>query len=178
VEANTKRRTRQRATAAAVARFALYGQPKETDVSDEELVAGFEAATLGDGQFPHAAHVRVGWWYLCHHPLPEALMRFSDGLRRFAAAKGVPGRYHETITVAYMLLMAERLHGCRELSWAAFADHNADLLAWPPSILTRYYTDETLASERARCGFVMPDRVKGSAEGASELNGARAAASR
>jgi hypothetical protein len=38
-----------------------------------------------------------------------------------------------------------------------FADANADLLRWKPSVLDRYYSPETLASDRARRTFLMPD---------------------
>ena len=41
----------------------------------------------------------------------------------------------------------------------AFAARHPDLLSWKPSILDRYYRDETLWSERARQTFVMPDRL-------------------
>src|SRR5215471_2418765 len=59
-------------------------------MTDEALVRGFEAATLDE--FPHAAHVRVAWWYLTHEPLLVAIGRFKAALRRFAAAKGKPER--------------------------------------------------------------------------------------
>ena len=36
---------------------------------------------------------------------------------------------------------------------------NRDLLTWKPSILERYYTSDTLFSDRARRSFVLPDRV-------------------
>lgn len=127
-------------------------------MSDEELVRGFETCTLPGDQFTHAAHVRVAWHYLRRHDFAGALARFSRALRRYAAVRGAEGKYHETITIAYMLLIAERLDGCRELSWDAFAARHPDLLARQPSVLARYYTDETLQSERARRTFVMPDR--------------------
>jgi hypothetical protein len=71
----------------------------------------------------------------------------------------VPGLYHETITVAYLLLINERLSGNRDLDWETFAARNRDLLAWKPSLLDRLYAPETLASDRARDVFLMPDRV-------------------
>ena len=130
----------------------------DVPMTDDELLEAFEASTLPAEQFPHAAHVRVAWCYASRHCLPEALARFSGGLRRFATATGAPGRYHETITVAYMLLIAERLDDARDESWERFSGRNPDLLAWRPSILSRYYRDETLQSARARRVFVMPDR--------------------
>ena len=128
-------------------------------MEDEALLQGFETGTLPAAGFHHADHVRVAWIYLCRYPLPEALARFIASLRRFAAGHGVPGLYHETITVAFVLIIADRLGEATTLSWTDFATKNPDLLAWKPSVLAKYYSDETLASERARRSFVMPDRI-------------------
>ena len=128
-------------------------------MTDDELVQAFEAATLAGDAFPHEAHVRVAWYYLSRYPILTALTRFRTALQRFAAAQGQPGRYHETITVAYMLIVADRLADSRDLAWPAFAERHADLLVRKPSALARFYSDERLASDRAREVFVMPDRV-------------------
>ena len=128
-------------------------------MTDEELVRSFEAGTEPPGGFHHAEHVRVAWWYLRREPLERALARFKDRLKHFAAAQNAPGLYHETITVAFVLLVNERLDGeGPEGSWEEFAARNADLFAWKPSILDRYYEAATLASDRARRTFVWPDR--------------------
>ena len=128
-------------------------------MSDEDLVRAVESTELPAGQFTHASHVRVAWWYLRRAPLPEALGRFSASLRRYAESLGAADKYHETITVAYMLLIAERLDGAAHLTWPEFAERNPDLLARTPSILSTYYTDALLFSERAKRTFVMPDKV-------------------
>lgn len=124
-------------------------------VQDDEFIRAFEHATLPAGEFNHAAHVRAGWWYLRHHPIGVAIDRFSQALRLFAAAQGATTKYHETMTVAWMLLLAERLHRSGNLDWPAFAAAHPELFA-RPSLLLRYYSAETLASEEARAGFVMP----------------------
>jgi hypothetical protein len=126
-------------------------------MTDDELIGAFESAALPADEFPHAAHVRVAWCYLNRVPLLLALARFRSALQRFAAAQGKPDRYHETITIAYMLLIAERLGHARGASWEQFASANPDLLTWNPSILSRFYTDEVLSSERARGVFVLPN---------------------
>lgn len=144
-------------------------------MTDEELIAAFEMTELPAERFSHDAHVRVAWWYLQHSPLPEAIARFSAALKRFADAKNAHGKYHETITVAYMLVIAERLDGARELSWTEFAAANPDLLARHPSVLAAYYSDALLSSDRARRAFVMPDQVKGGSPprlGGSQVRGA------
>jgi hypothetical protein len=134
-------------------------------MTDDELIAAFESTELPADQFSHGAHVRVAWWYLRTSPLPEALTRFSQALKRFAASKGAPGKYHETITVAYMLLIAERLDRAGQLTWPEFAAANPDLLTRHPSVLATYYSEAILASDRARQVFVMPDRLGASLTG-------------
>jgi hypothetical protein len=128
-------------------------------MTDDELLSGFETASLGDRPFGHREHVRVAWLFVRKYGVPEALSRFSDALKGFAQAKGVPQLYHETITWAYLLLIHERMARRPLDNWTEFAGDNPDLLAWKPSLLDRYYTPELLWSEVARGSFVMPDRV-------------------
>ncbi|MEA2601286.1 MAG: hypothetical protein QOF89_2278 [Acidobacteriota bacterium] len=131
-------------------------------LTDADFVRSFEDCTLPNSAFHHRDHVRLAWIYLRRHPPLEALRRFADSLKRFAAANGHPGLYHETITWAYLLLIQERMARGEAATWAAwedFAARNLDLLTWKPSILDRYYTPETLGSELARRVFVMPDRI-------------------
>ena len=123
-------------------------------MTDAELIAGFEDATLEE--FPHAAHVRVAWWYVTHEPLLVAIGRMRAGLRRFAAAKGKPERYHETITIAFVLLVADRWRDGE--AWDGFAARNPDLLQWPCPALERLYGKE-LDAPRARDVFVPPPGI-------------------
>jgi len=123
-------------------------------VTDDALVDAFEAGTLEE--FPHESHVRAAWYYLRRDPILVALQRFRAALQRFAAAKGKADRYHETITVAFMLVIVDRLGGARELSWEEFAARNPDLLCRRPSVLSAFYPDEVIASDEARQGFILP----------------------
>ena len=131
-------------------------------MEDERLIAAFEAGQIPESGFRHSDHVRVAWAYLRRHGLYGALPRFSEALKQFALAQGKPDLYHETITTAYVLLINERLDDDRSITWDEFARRHADLLAWRPSVLDRYYLPATLASERARRIFVLPDRLNGS----------------
>ncbi len=127
-------------------------------ISDEELLARFEDGSLTSGEFHHEQHVRVAWMFVRRYGMPDALGRFSQALKRFAEAKGAVGLYHETITWAYLLLVAERIARRPGESWERFAADNQDLLTWKPSLLDRYYSPETLKSDLARRAFIMPDR--------------------
>ena len=127
---------------------------------DDELMAGFEAGTEPTGGFHHADHVRVAWIYLTRLPLLAAADAFATNLKCFAAAQGKPERYHETVTLAYLLLIHDRIvMRAGGGTWGEFAGANPDLLTWKPSILDRYYSRELLDSDLARTAFVWPDLV-------------------
>jgi hypothetical protein len=127
---------------------------------DATLVAAFEAGTAPPEGFHHANHVRVAWMYLGRLPLLAAAERFVAGLKGFAAAHGKPQLYHETITLAFLLLIHDRIvtRG-RGRNWREFADANPDLLTWKPSTLDRYYSPDLIGSDLARRAFVWPDRM-------------------
>jgi hypothetical protein len=132
-------------------------------VTDDELIAAFEDGSLRRECLRHRDHVRMAFLYLCRHPPLEALGHFSAALQRFAAANGVPDRYHETITWALVFLIRERLArwsvaNGQAPGWDEFAAANEDLLCWQDSILKKYYFEGTLDSAFARRTFVLPDR--------------------
>lgn len=132
-----------------------------TALSDDAFLYAFEAGTLPADAFGHREHVRLAWLYLRQHPVPDVLVRYGDGLRRFATRHGKANLYHETITWAFLLIIHERMaHPEAADTWPAFAAAHPDLLCSKPSILERYYHPATLASPRARAVFVMPDRFE------------------
>ena len=129
--------------------------------AEESDFQAFESGCYDPPQgFHHRQHVRMAWIYLRRLPLLEALERFSEGIRRFARLKGVPGLYHETITWAYLFLINERLRdGGAALEWAEFARLNPDLLRWKGGLLEQLYSRQHLFSEKARRVFVLPDKT-------------------
>ena len=122
-----------------------------------ELLDKFVDTTLPAEQFHHQQHVQVAWMFVRKYGMPDAIREFTHAIKRFAEAKGANGLYHETITWAFLLLIADRQARNPAATWAAFEEGNTDLLLWKPSILNRYYSQELLASELARRTFLMPD---------------------
>ena len=122
-------------------------------------VAALEDGSIDAQAFDHAAHVYAAWLYLEQYAPADALAAFSAALQRLTHKLGVPGKYHETITWFYMLLIAERrAAGCGG-DWAEFRHDNPDLFCRDNDIIGRYYSNDLLASERARKAFVLPDRL-------------------
>jgi hypothetical protein len=131
-------------------------------MTDEQFIDSFEKGSLANESFHHADHVKMAFLYLSRMPALEAIQRFSTALVRFAAAKGKPRLYHETITWAFLLLIRERMAraGCPQ-TWSEFAAGNADLLTSKDDVLKRYYCGETLSSDLARSTFLFPDKAIG-----------------
>jgi hypothetical protein len=133
------------------------------DVSLAELAAAFRACTLPKEAWTHHAHLRVGAWHVHHHGPDAALEMLRAGIRRLNDHHGTinsaTSGYHETITVAYVRLIAEFL--------ATFPaevpiETRAERLVSGPlgerSVLFDYWSREVLMSPRARAEWVPPDR--------------------
>ena len=124
----------------------------------QEFLRRFETAAMAPAELTHAEHVRMAWLYLRAHPLPEALARIRDGIRHFAEVHGVQTLYHETITMAYALLIASRLEDGAD-DWDEFRQANPELFEPKLAVLHRYYEERTLQSPRAKQRFVWPDKL-------------------
>jgi len=127
-------------------------------MSNEALIRRFENGVVPGDCFHHADHLRLAFAYLSEYPVLNALEKFAGALKRFAAARGKPQLYNETITCAYFFLIHERMAGSEGIGWEEFAGQNSDLLIWKDGILSRYYRDGTLMSDVARRVFVLPDK--------------------
>ncbi|MDJ0842514.1 MAG: hypothetical protein QNK37_38805 [Acidobacteriota bacterium] len=122
-----------------------------------ELLAAFENLTLEPALFNHEKHVETAWLYVAGRPLPEAMAAYRDGLKRFSAHAGVPGKYHETITFALLMLVDQRYREGQD--WDAFRRENLDLLTDWRTLLHRWYRPETLDSDLAGARYLLPDRL-------------------
>jgi hypothetical protein len=126
-------------------------------ITDDAFARAFERGEIGAGQFDHRAHMRLAWVYLREGPSIEAATdRIRQAIQRFAAAANASQKYHETITLLWMRLLAEAavdLTGPCELD-ALLAQHPelAD-----KNLPLKYYTRERLFSDEARTRWISPD---------------------
>jgi len=118
-----------------------------------------ESCTLPQQDFGHAAQVRAAYLYLVALGFARALLKMQDSIERFAAFLGKPGRYHETITVAYLAFIRQALFETGDRgSWAAFARANPRVLA--RGLLLKFYSQSQLDSDLARQVLVPPGGFK------------------
>ena len=128
-------------------------------MTDDELLKAFKAGLLDPHSFTHETHLHVGWIYVCRYPLAEAVAKFKDRLQSWTSTTGADGKYHETITWFFMLIISERQSRCAAATFVAFLNLNVDLISKADPILMRYYSREVLASDHARKHYVLPDKL-------------------
>jgi len=126
------------------------------DLDDAELLTAVEELTLGNDRFRHYDHVRLAWILLRAADLEAAADRMARALRRFAEHHGSGSRYHDTITRAFMHLVAAHRAAAPAADFPTFARLNAEL--FDPRLLGAYYSEALLKSPGARASWVPPDR--------------------
>ena len=128
-------------------------EPSDRDVDDDAAtLAAFEAGLVDPKRFGHVDHVRIAWLLLRAERFTTAAERMSAGLRRMLARTGNDAAYHETLTVGFLALIAERLDDATD--FATFTGRHPDL--FERDTLVRLYGRERLASPLARRTFVLP----------------------
>lgn len=130
-------------------------------MSDANFLEAMESCTLAAKEWTHEAHIRLAWLMLARHAYPEALAPIRTTIQRYngnVLKKDLA--YHETITVAFTLLIAKScealpvLHRLNDLKHQSPALFDNKL-----SALLHHYRRETLFSSTARNSFVEPDLV-------------------
>jgi hypothetical protein len=121
-------------------------------MTDVELTRALERGEIKD--FHHASHLHVAWVYLDESSsVQQAARKMRNTLRRFAAAAGKAEKYHETITLFWVHLLAYA---------ASRAERLEDVVRANPLLLEKnfplaYYSPERLFSDEARISWVEPD---------------------
>ena len=75
--------------------------------------------------FPHREHVRMAYEMLRRHDFAETLLHFSRALRVMAEKAGKPQAFHQTITIAFLALIAERMQARTATDFAAFTSNDS-----------------------------------------------------
>ena len=124
----------------------------------ESVALEFENGTLPPARLSHRVHLALGWHYLQRDGFPAGAAAFCDHLRRYVQAIGATGKYHETITWGYLVLLHEELALRSEPgeSFDAMIERRPDLLDHRGGALRRCYTAEELDAPEARTTFLLP----------------------
>jgi hypothetical protein len=115
----------------------------------------FVRGEIPAADFPHREHVRMAFEMLRRHDFAETVLHYSRAVRGMAQRAGKPQAFHQTVTIAFLSLIAERLEAGQWDDFAAFARDNPDLL--DKGAVARWYRPQRLASESARRTFLLPE---------------------
>ena len=127
-----------------------------TEPVDVEFLSRFEACTLPEGEWTHSAHIRVAWICLSQASPEQALERIRSGILRYnTEVLKRRHKYHETVTVAFTRIVAERMR--ENEPWIEFEKRIDDILNPAEPLLLRYYSADRLFSDEARTQFVAAD---------------------
>lgn len=125
-------------------------------MSDVELTRALERGEIASESFHHLSHLHVAWVYLSESSgADEAAAKMRETLKRFTASVGKPEKYHETLTLFWVrLLAAIRAVRSRETLRQIVHAH--------PRLVEKdfplgYYSPELLFSDKARTSWVEPD---------------------
>jgi hypothetical protein len=107
------------------------------------------------GRFGHREHVELAWTYLRSAPVEQAKEAMSRAVGHLAHQHGAEGKYNETMTHAWVHLVAVHAGSSHANSFAEFIAENPILL--DQGLLSGHYRPGLLRSDAARSGWVDPD---------------------
>jgi NTE family protein len=128
----------------------------------DDLAVRFNALTLRKAEWTHLSHLAVGAWHVHRYGADDALQRLREGIRRLNESHGghntATADYHETITAAYVRLLAEFLATCPD---DMPLPQRVERLMGSPlverGLLLRVFSRDRLMSEAARAWWIEPD---------------------
>ena len=128
------------------------------------LVEQFEKGVLPKEQWTHTAHFIMAAWYCIRVPLPLAVEKIREGIKRYNVSVGGANTdssgYHETVTLFYTTTIA---HYLVTAGISALTDETISVFLQQPFLekdhIHQFYSKELLKSVKARRGWVEPDRA-------------------
>lgn len=105
--------------------------------------------------FPHREHVRMAFEMLRRHDFAESVWLFSRALRAITAKAGKPQAFNQTVTIAFLGLIAERMDSAACTDFAALERLHPEV--FDKAVLARWYSRERLARDLTRRIFVLPE---------------------
>lgn len=132
-----------------------------TEADLDDLVQRFDACAVPRREWTHTAHLAVGLWYAGRHGADAALERLRSGIRRLNESNGVENSatngYHETVTCAYVRLLAAFAERHAEQPAAQRLELLLESALAERSALLVFYSRERLESSQARLAWLEPD---------------------
>jgi hypothetical protein len=106
-------------------------------------------------KFGHREHLELAWTYLERYPLAAAKQAMAAAIRYLAREHEQAAKYHQTMTLAWVHLVAVHRQRSPADGFDEFIARNPQLLS--RQLLDEHYSPQLLWSESARAGWIEPD---------------------
>lgn len=126
-------------------------------LSDDSFEEQFATASLPIPWFTHAAHLRLAWIQLDRYGQETAIKNIRAQIKQFAQAAGEPDKYHETVTIAAILMVEHFMKQHKEAGSKAFLDAHPQLAKDFKGLIQSHYSRDIFKDQEARKVFLQPD---------------------
>jgi hypothetical protein len=126
--------------------------PKPTDL---KFLRALENGEIPNHSFRHRDHLRAAWLYVHLRGAIEAERAMLETIRRFATLTGHAAKFHVTLTVVWVRLVAAHVAHHRDKAFDDLIELDGRLL--DKDLPLRFYSPDVLFSTRARTQWVEPD---------------------
>jgi hypothetical protein len=123
--------------------------------ADDSDLARFMRGETDPRTFAHREHVRMAFEMLRRYDFATAALHYSHALRLITEKIGKPEKFHQTVTIAFLAIIAERLESSEATDFETFIAAHPDLES--KATLARWYGTERLNTAAARRTFLLPD---------------------
>ena len=128
-------------------------------LSDRELMKRFENLTLNPELFNHEAHLRLAWIHIREFGRVQAEENLCAQIERFDAAFGDGTKFHHTLTVASVKMVAHFVGRSRANNFQSFMREFPRLRSHFQDLLDQHYGIDLLTHPTAKEEYVEPDRL-------------------
>lgn len=132
-------------------------RPMKDELPLPELMHHFIAHTLPKSRWTHHAHMAAALGHVLEHGGPEALTLMRERIMSYnLATGGKPTDYHETVTAAWVRLIADFAARHARVSAEELRKRMLEELGGRDQLL-RHYSRGLIGGDAARSTFVEPD---------------------
>jgi hypothetical protein len=125
-------------------------------LNDDDFILAFERCEIPGEHFHHADHLRLARLYVDRFGPEVAEWCMLKGIRKFAEHHGATQKFHYTMTVAWLRLVAfERGTDRAADAFEPWVARHQSLLR--RDLLSEHYSKDCLDSQAARGRWVEPD---------------------
>jgi hypothetical protein len=119
-----------------------------------QLTQQFEAHDIPPNTFRHIDHISVAYEMLHKYSFLTTSTKYAEAVKSMAIKAGEPQKFNLTITLAFLSIIAERVHTTEHNNFEEYIARNEDLM--DRKVLEKWYSTERLQSDLARTQFLLP----------------------